>query len=101
MAKKMHKYEGEEFEILKQDCSLEVRLIESKGTGVYGRVVSYANHQHPFSGMLVDANGEHISSQLASTVEQAINVACGYVLAYRPPNRDKACEDIAAFFDKL
>ena len=98
MSKKMYKFEDKEFEVVETGCMLEARL---KGEAVYGSVVPSGNYDFPFVGKLLDANGQHISSQLAKSVAEALRIACGYVLSYQEPNGKKACEDIQKFYDDL
>ena len=100
MSSETYEFGGEKFEIVVKDCSLEVRLSEKKKPEVYGKVVPSNKFQSPFSGQLHDINGR-IRSQSARTVEEALRVACDYVLAYQEPNQEKACKDIKEFFDKL
>ena len=101
MAVKIYKFEGKEFEIVEVGCSLEARLLEKKEPGVYGSVLPSNNYQSPFIGQLFDANGKHVSSQLAPSVEEALQIACGYVLSYQPPNKEKACKNIEDFYSGL
>ena len=101
MSGKMYKFEGEEFEVTEAGCSLEARLLGQGEQGVYGSVVPSNTHNFPFIGQLSGPGGHHISSGLASSVEEALGMACGYVLAYRKPDSEKACKDIKDFYVAL
>ena len=101
VSSKMYKFEGEKFEIIEAGCSLEARLVEKNEPEVYGSVIPSNNYQFPFIGQLLDSNGKHISSQLARSVEEALHKACGFALAHREPDKEKACKDIEEFYDGL
>ena len=101
MSKKMYKFEGQEFEVVETGCSLEARLEGETEGGVYGSVVPSGNYNFPFIGQLLSASGQHISSNLAGSVEDALDKACGFVLSYREPDRKKVCEDIQKFYGDL
>ena len=101
MSAKMYKYEGQEFEVTEKGCSLEARPIGWEEPDAYGSVVPSNNYQFPFIGQLLSADGQHINSGLAASVEQALTVACGYVLAYRTPDQERACKDIGDFYSTL
>ena len=101
MSSKIYKFEGEEFEVVEAGCSLEAHLVKEQKPEVRGSVVPSSNYQFPFIGQLLDADGKHINSQLSRSVEEALHLACGFVLAYREPNKEDACKEIANFYDKL
>ena len=98
---KIYKFEGQDFEVVETGCSLEARPVKKQESEVRGSVVPSSNYQFPFIGQLLDADGKHISSQLSRNVEEALDIACGFVLAYRQPNKEDACKEIANFYDKL
>ena len=102
MSNRSYKFEGEAFEVIETGCSLEVRLLDKEMEGgVYGSVVPSGTYQAPFSGRLLDASGKHVSSQLARSVEEALKIACGYLLSYRESDQKKACEQIQKFYGDL
>ena len=101
MGLKIYKFEGVAFEVIETGCSLEARPVKKQESEVYGSVIPSSNYQFPFVGQLLDADGKHISSQLSRSVDEALKIACGFVLAYREPNKEDACKEIANFYDKL
>lgn len=101
MGSKIYKFEGQEFRVVEMGCSLEVRPVKKQESEVRGSVVPSSNYRFPFIGQLLDADGKHISSQLSQTVEEALDIACGFVLAYRQPNKEDVCKEITSFYDRL